>query len=296
MCSGSRGDLAEPLQDKKNEAYSRVIQLAKMFGLAKGLLVNSFFELEPGAFKALEEGHEWCKPDIYPIGPLIRSGSEDRRGDGFECLKWLDNHPVGSVLFVSFGSGGTLSQEQLNELAFGLEESSQRFLWVIKSPHGKSNASYFNAQSHLDPFGFLPKGFVDRVKDRGWVVSTWAPQVEILSHSSTEGFLTHCGWNSTLESVVKGVPMIAWPLFAEQKMNAVMMTDGLGVAYRVKFDKNGLVGREEISKSVRSLIEGEDGYKMRLKMGKLKDQAAVSLSQDGSSTRSLQSVLQKWVE
>nr|GFB34647.1 hydroquinone glucosyltransferase-like [Tanacetum cinerariifolium] len=137
---------------------------------------------------------------------------------------WLGKHPVSSVLFVSFGSGGTLSQEQINELAFGLEQSGQRFLWVIKSPHGTSNASYFNAQSHLDPFGFLPDGFLDRVKDRGFLVSSWAPQVEILGHGSTGGFLTHCGWNSISESVVNGVPMIAWPLFAEQRMNAVLLT------------------------------------------------------------------------
>ncbi|XP_071707404.1 hydroquinone glucosyltransferase-like [Rutidosis leptorrhynchoides] len=288
-------DMAEPFQDKKNEAYKNMVEVAKMFGLSKGLLVNSFYELEPGAFKALEEG-EWCKPDIYPVGPLIRSGLENRTGDGFECLKWLDNHPARSVLFVSFGSGGTLSQQQFNELAFGLEQSGQRFIWVIKSPHGNSNASYFSAQSNMDPFEFLPDGFLGRVKDRGLVVSLWAPQVEILSHGSTGGFLTHCGWNSILESIVNGVPMIAWPLFAEQKMNAVLLTDSLIVAYRVKVDEKGLVGRDEIDKSVRSLIKGEDGRKMRSKMSELKDFGTKALSQDGSSSRSLLSVAQKWVE
>ncbi|GJY44429.1 hydroquinone glucosyltransferase-like protein [Tanacetum coccineum] len=288
-------DLPEPLQDKKNEAYKHVLHLTKMFSLPKGLLVNSFFELEPGAFKALEEG-DWCKPDVYSVGPLIRSGSRNQADDGIECLKWLDKHPVASVLFVSFGSGGTLSQEQLIELAFGLEQSGQRFLWVIKSPHGTSNASYFNAQSHLDPFGFLPDGFLDRVKDQGLLVSSWAPQVEILGHGSTGGFLTHCGWNSIAESVVNGVPMIAWPLFAEQRMNAVLLTDGLDVAYRVKVDENGLVGRDEIGKCVGSLIAGENGRKMKLKVNQLKELAATAMSQDGSSTKSLLDVAQKWVE
>ncbi|PWA87820.1 UDP-glucuronosyl/UDP-glucosyltransferase [Artemisia annua] len=288
-------DMSEPLQDKKNEVYNHMIHSSKLFSLSKGILINSFFELEPGAFKALEEG-DWCKPDVYSVGPLIRSGSRNQTNDGIECLKWLDKHPVASVLFVSFGSGGTLSQEQINELAFGLEQSGQRFLWVIKSPHRKSNASYFNAQSHLNPFGFLPDGFLERVKDRGLLVSSWAPQVEILGHGSTGGFLTHCGWNSILESVVNGVPMIAWPLFAEQRMNAVLLTDGLGVAYRVKVDENGLVGRDEIDKCVKNLIAGEDGRKMRLKVSELKDLAALATSQDSSSTKSLLNVAQKWVE
>ncbi|GJV40277.1 hydroquinone glucosyltransferase-like protein [Tanacetum coccineum] len=295
-CVPFRGsEMSEPLQDKKSEIYKQILHLLNLFSLSKGVLVNSFYELEPSAFKALEEG-EWCKPEVYSVGPLIRPGSKNQTGDGIECLKWLDKQPVGSVLFVSFGSGGTLSQHQLNELAFGLEQSGQRFVWVVKSPHEKSNASYFNAQSHLDPFGFLPDGFLDRVKDQGLVVASWVPQIEILSHGSTGGFLTHCGWNSILESVVNGVPMIAWPLFAEQRMNAVLLTDGLGVAYRVKVDEKGLVGRDEIDKCVRNLIAGEDGRKMKLKVSELKDLAVMAMSQDGSSTKSLLSVAQKWAE
>ncbi|KAJ9555832.1 hypothetical protein OSB04_010446 [Centaurea solstitialis] len=280
-------DLPTPVHD-----YDPVARCT-MFNSAKGILVNSFVELEPGAFKALEEG-EWCKPDIFPVGPLIRTGSKQQTNDGFECLKWLDKHPVGSVLFVSFGSGGTLSQKQLVELAFGLEKSGQRFLWAVKSPSEKVNASYFSAKTDLDPFSFLPVGFLDRVRDHGLVVSSWVPQVEILAHSSTGGFLTHCGWNSILESIANGVPMIAWPLYAEQRMNAVNLTDGLGVAYRVKVGENGLVGSDEIDKRVRSLIEGEEGDKMRTKLAELKEGGAMALSQDGSSIRPILQVAKMW--
>ncbi|KAK1436144.1 hypothetical protein QVD17_01920 [Tagetes erecta] len=286
-------DMPEPIQDKKNETYTQMVEFAKTCNLLSGVLVNSFLELEPGPFKAMEEG-EWCKPKIYSVGPLIRSGSENQTGEGFECLKWLDKHPIGSVLFVSFGSGGTLSQNQLNELAFGLEQSGQRFVWVVKSPHGKSNASYLSAQSILDPLEFLPEGFMERVQDRGLLLSTWAPQVEILSHGSTGGFLTHCGWNSILESVVCGVPMIAWPLFAEQKMNTVFLADGLGVARRVKVGEDGVVGRDEVNNCIRSLMGGEDGHKMRLKIRQLRDLSSMALSRDGSSTKSLLDVAQKW--
>ncbi|KVH89994.1 hydroquinone glucosyltransferase-like [Cynara cardunculus var. scolymus] len=287
-----RTDAPESLIGKKNKAQKEKVEMFKMYNLPKGILVNSSVELEPGAFKAMEEG-EWCKPDVFPVGPLIRTGSEQQTHDGFECLKWLDKHPVGSVLFVSFGSGGTLSQKQLNELAFGLEQSGQRFLWVIKCPNEKANAGYFSAENHVDPFTILPDGFLDRVKDHGLVVSTWAPQVEILGHGSTGGFLTHCGWNSILESIVNGVVMIAWPLFADQKMNAVNLTDSLGVGCRVKVGENGLVARDEIEKCIRSLMEGEDGRKMRVKMEQLKEGVAMALSQDGSSTTSLLDMAKK---
>ncbi|KAL7212943.1 hypothetical protein ACSBR2_015607 [Camellia fascicularis] len=120
-----------------------------------------------------------------------------------------------------------------------------------------------------------------RFLGRGLVVPSWAPQIEVLSHHATGGFVTHCGWNSTLESIVHGVPLIAWPLFAEQKMNAVMLTEGLNVALRPKREETGLVGQEEIAKVVKSLMEGEEGKKVRQRTEGLKD-AAASLSHDDS--------------
>ncbi|KAH7550160.1 hypothetical protein ACOSQ2_024940 [Xanthoceras sorbifolium] len=288
-------DLADPFQDKKDQAYQWILYLAKHYPSAAGFMVNSFMDLEPGAFKALMEGESGVGIPVYPVGPLVQTGEVD--DDHFECLKWLDQQPSGSVLFVSFGSGGTLSREQLNELAFGLETSGQRFLWVARSPHERAaNATYFCVQSINYPFDFLPKGFLERTKSKGLglVMPSWAPQIQVLSHGSTGGFLTHCGWNSSLESIVHGVPLIAWPLYAEQKMNAVLLTDDLKVALRVKVNENGLVGREDIAKYARGLIEGEEGKLLRNNMSKLKDAAAIVLSQDGSSTKSLAKVAQIW--
>ncbi|CAK9163047.1 unnamed protein product [Ilex paraguariensis] len=241
-------DLADPFQDRKNGAYRLVLDMSKLYNLAEGIMVNSFLDLEPGAFKVLKE-EGWCKPPVYPVGPLIQMGSISV-GDGSDCLRWLDKQPIGSVLFVSFGSGGTLSHEQLNELALGLEMSGHRFLWVVRSPpHDKSaNASYFGARSINDPFDFLPSGFLERTKGVGLVVPSWAPQVQVLSHGSTGGFLSHCGWNSILESIVYGVPLIAWPLHAEQRTNAALLTDYLKVALRVKPNENGIVERGQIAK------------------------------------------------
>ncbi|KAI3859714.1 hypothetical protein MKX03_031228 [Papaver bracteatum] len=287
-------DLFDPVQDRKNEAYKWMLHHGERYKLAEGIMVNSFNELESGPIKALKAA-EWGNPPVYPVGPLIRTGDGDTVSDPSGCLKWLDDQPLGSVLFVSFGSGGTLSSEQLTELALGLEMSEQRFLWVARSPSDKvANATYFNPQSIKDPFDFLPKGFIERTKKLGLVVPSWAPQVQVLSHVSTGGFLTHCGWNSTLESVVHGVPLIAWPLFAEQKMNAVMLTEDLKVALRPKKNKQGIIGRDEISRVVKGLMEGEEGKKLRFKMRDLKDASARVLSENGSSSKALAEVANTW--
>ncbi|KAG5543572.1 hypothetical protein RHGRI_016346 [Rhododendron griersonianum] len=200
------------------------------------------------------------------------SGSRDDRSG---CLSWLDNQPPGYVLFISFGSGGTLSYDQLNELALGLEMSEQRFIWVVRSPSDTA-------------------GFVDRTKGYGLLVPSWAPQAQILSHRSTGGFLTHCGWNSALESVVHGVPLIVWPLYTEQKMNAVMLTEEVKVALRPKVGENGIIGRVEIAKVVKGLMEGEEGKQVQTRMRDLKEAAERVLSADRSSTRSLAELAQKW--
>lgn len=275
-------DLLDPIQDKKDEAYTWVLHHGKRYKLAKGIILNSFVDMEPGPIKALKELNS---PPVHPVGPLIRAGSTD---EGLDCLRWLDEQPLGSVLFVSFGSGGTLSLEQLKELAFGLELSEQRFLWVVKSPNEKeANGSFFTVKSSKEPFQFLPNGFLSRTKGVGLVLPSWAPQVQVLGHGSTGGFLSHCGWNSTLESVAHGVPMIAWPLFAEQKMNAVMLSEELKVALRPRARENGLIGREEIARVVKGLMEGEEGKRLRSRMRELKDAASRALSEDGLSSRAL---------
>ena len=121
------------------------------------------------------------------------------------CLEWLDRQPGRSVIFVSFGSAGSLPKEQMHELALGLELSGQRFLWVVRIPsdEGTLSDNYYNAESKKDPFAYLPEGFVDRITASGvgLVVPSWAPQTKVLAHAATGGFLTHCGWNSVRESI-----------------------------------------------------------------------------------------------
>ncbi|OIW02320.1 hypothetical protein TanjilG_11214 [Lupinus angustifolius] len=285
-------DLLDPVQDRSNDAYKWFLHHSGRFKLAHGIILNSFQELEPGAIKELQK-QEPGDPPVYPVGPLVNI--DHAQTGSHECLTWLDGKPRGSVLFVCFGSGGTLSNAQMDELAIGLEMSEQNFLWVVKSPNDKiANASYFTAHTRADPFDFLPKGFVERTKGRAFIVSSWAPQAQVLSHGSIGGFLTHCGWNSILESMVNGVPLVAWPLYAEQKMNAVLVSEDVKVALRPKVGENGLVGREEIASVVKRLMEGEDGKKLCYQMKELKDVAAKILSENGSSTKLISHLALKW--
>ncbi|KAL7176637.1 hypothetical protein ACSBR2_030057 [Camellia fascicularis] len=179
--------------------------------------------------------------------------------------------------------------------------SEQRFIWIVRSP-AKDGASgvHYNAQSinkDDDPFDFLPKGFMERTRKGGLglLVRSWAPQIQILSHGSTGGFLSNCGWNSILESLVNGVPLIAWPLFGEQEMHTEMLTKQFKIAFRPhKNEEDGLVGREEIVKLVRDLILGEGEKPLRQKARELKEAAATAMSAHGSSAKSLVQVIQIW--
>ncbi|KAK4267889.1 hypothetical protein QN277_024613 [Acacia crassicarpa] len=306
-------DLPDNLQDRSSLSYEHFLQRCQSYHLAEGILLNSFQEMEAGAIKAWQHGEEPSVngesrkryPSVHAIGPIIktRSSTETNQPEWDTCLRWLDKQPPNSVLFVSFGSGGRLSQAQINELALGLELSGQRILWVnVKSPVEKASASYLrdNKNEEEDPLHFLPLGFLERTKDRCFVMASWAPQVQILGHSSIGGFLSHCGWNSILESIVEGVPIIAWPLFAEQRTNAAMLDDGLKVAIRPRVsdnnsNNNGIVEKEEISRVIKCIMEGdEEGEEIRRRMKQLKDAAACALMKDGSSTKTLSNLALKW--
>ncbi|KAJ0668929.1 putative hydroquinone glucosyltransferase [Helianthus annuus] len=272
-------DLPDPLQDRSNDAYKRVLHNGKRYFMADGIVVNSFKGLESGAIEALQQS--W-------------SVQSNKGVNESSCLKWLDDQPFGSVLYICFGSGGSLSSEQFTELAMGLEMSEQRFIWVVRKPNDKvADATYLNSHGDEGTFDFLPKTFLERTKNRGLVVLNRAPQVQILSHSSTGRFLTHCGWNSILETIVLGVPMIAWPLYAEQKMNALMLTEGLKVAMRAKLNESGIVDRSEIVRVIKALSKGDEGKAIRVRIKELKEAALSTLRKDGCSTKTLDQLVSK---
>ncbi|MED6171375.1 hypothetical protein PIB30_040150 [Stylosanthes scabra] len=293
---------APVLYQRSSQAYKSFLGVCREYSLVDGVIVNTFTDLESDAIKAIEDqaktrNNNANSPFVYPIGPLIQTATTNQV-NRLECLTWLDNQPPKSVLYISFGSGGTVSQEQLNEIAFGLELSGNKFLWVLRAPNSFGGSAYLKEQKE-DPLHYLPSGFLDRTKGQGLVVTSWAPQVEILAHGSTGGFLTHCGWNSILESVVYGVPMIAWPLFAEQSMNAVLLKDVLKVALMPEKaeDEDGIIKREGIANVImRIMEENKEGLEIRKRIKEFSDAAAAAAISEngGSSAEAFLSVAEKF--
>ncbi|KAK1440635.1 hypothetical protein QVD17_06464 [Tagetes erecta] len=286
-------DVPDPMLDRDNRQYHEYVRMGINFStLSDGVLVNTWKDLDPTSLDALKHNEilrSVVKVPIYDIGPLAREVDEANL-EGNEVIKWLDKQPFESVLFVSFGSGGTLSGEQITELAHGLELSQQRFVWVIRPPTDVTkDGTFFTSGSGPDkPPDFLPEGFLDRTQKLGVIVPLWAPQVTILNHKSIGGFLTHCGFNSVHESIRGGVPMIAWPLYAEQRLNATLVSEELEVAIRpTVLPAEEVVGRKEISKMVRSLMEGEEGKVLKEKVKLLRESGNEALSMNGSSYKSM---------
>ncbi|CAA2974827.1 UDP-glycosyltransferase 88B1-like [Olea europaea subsp. europaea] len=186
--------------------------------------------------------------------------------------------------------------KQLKEIAIGLERSEQRFLWVVRSPPSEDKSKRFLPPPEPDLESLLPSGFLDRTKDRGFVVKSWAPQVEVLRHKFVGGFVTHCGWNSVLEALCAGVPMVAWPLYAEQKFNRVVLVEDLKLALRMNESEDGFVTAEEVESRVRELMDSKEGesVRKRTKEKEAEAEAKAAMSEGGTSIVALAKLVESW--
>ena len=285
--------MPEPTLDRDDPAYWDMLYFCSHLPKSNGIIANTFDDLEPKVLKAIADGV--CVPDsttppVYCIGPLIAGAEERANEDENECLSWLDGQPSRSVVFLCFGSRGSLSVAQVKEIADGLERSGQRFLWVVKKPpRDEKTKQAENFTEEFDLEGVLPEGFLERTKDRGKVVKTWAPQVGVLRKESVGGFVTHCGWNSVLEAVVAGVPMVAWPLYAEQHLNRNVLVNDMKMAIELEQrEDDGFVSGVELERRVRELMESEQGRELREKSWKMRELALAAMgSASGSSSRAL---------
>ncbi|XP_031504614.1 UDP-glycosyltransferase 88A1-like [Nymphaea colorata] len=273
-------------------SYEWFLKVSTQFARAQGIIINTFDALQPHTLRALADG--LCVPDgpgplVYAIGPLVIPPEKVLQPP--DCLRWLDSQPDHSVVFLCFGSLGLLSTIQLREIALALERSGQRFLWVVRNPTAESKQALVPSDPDLDVL--LPKGFLQRTSDKGMVVKAWAPQVRVLNHAAVGGFVTHCGWNSVVESISAGVPMAAWPLYAEQPTNSVLLVD-MGVAVSVKKDRDGLVGAAEVERCVRLLLDSEEGNRLRERVKAAKDAGVSALKEGGSSSVNLARLVDSW--
>ncbi|PQQ16067.1 UDP-glycosyltransferase 71A16-like [Prunus yedoensis var. nudiflora] len=266
----------------EKESAESSLNNARRFRETKGILVNTFWELESHALHSISHGKN---PPVYHVGPLLNLKSSDD-DKGWDILSWLDDHQPLSVVFLCFGSMGSFGEAQLKEIACALEHTGLRFLWSLRQPPLKGKMAM--PSDYADLSGVLPEGFLDRTAKIGKVIG-WAPQVDILAHSSIGGFVSHCGWNSTLESMWYGVPVATWPMYAEQQTNAFQLIKELGLAVEIKMDyrkdSEMVVSAQDIERGIRQVMEHDSVIRKRVK--EMSEKGKKSLMNGGSSYSSL---------
>ncbi|CAL0330772.1 unnamed protein product [Lupinus luteus] len=254
----------------------------------KWVLGTSFYEIEDEIVKSMDS----LKP-IYPIGPSVspfllgEKKTNEFRADLWDsedsCIEWLDNKPPSSVIYISFGSITVFSQKQMNNLATALKNSNKSFLWVIR-PHAYNNS---NASE-------LPLQFLEETKGRGLVVQ-WSHQDKVLMHPSVACFISHCGWNSTMEAMVTGVPVICYPEWTDQRTNAMLIENVFKNGVNLKCDEDRVASTEEIERCIREVMEGPSALKIKKRAIEIKKSAKKSLQEGGTSNQNLDKFVNEFI-
>ncbi|RVW61400.1 Gallate 1-beta-glucosyltransferase [Vitis vinifera] len=196
-----------------------------------------------------------------------------------DCIEWLDSKPPSSVVYISFGSVVYLKQDQVDEIAYGLLNSGVQFLWVMKPPHKDAGLELL----------VLPEGFLEKAGDKGKMVQ-WSPQEQVLAHPSVACFVTHCGWNSSMEALSSGMPVVAFPQWGDQVTDAKYLVDVFKVGVRMCRGEaeNKLITRDEVEKCLIEATTGEKAAELKQNAMKWKKAAEEAVAEGGSSDRNLQ--------
>ncbi|KAJ9540884.1 hypothetical protein OSB04_027390 [Centaurea solstitialis] len=240
----------------KDSWSKRFGRYTRKYREAKGIIVNTFRELEPHAILSYDDK----TPPVYTVGPMLKPEKPSRNN---ELLQWLDGQPKSSVLVLCFGSRGWFERDQVKQIAIAIEKNYNEV---------------------------LPDGFLDHTAGRGKVVG-WLPQMAVLAHLAVGGFVSHCGWNSVLESLWYGVPIATWPIYNEQQLNAHYFVNELGLAIEISLDYNQLnknqrlVSAEEIEKGIRQVMDSSS--EVRAKVEEMKAKSRMAVEEGGSSFESL---------
>ncbi|CAD6218510.1 unnamed protein product [Miscanthus lutarioriparius] len=265
--------------------FQLVIRQFQGLEQADDVLVNSFYELEPEEAEYMASA--WRAKTIGPTVPASYIGDDRLPTDtkyglhlyeltAAPCIAWLDTHPPRSVVYASFGSLSDLDPLEMREIAHGLLDAGRPFLWVVRA-----------SETHK-----LPAGFAEQ--QRGLVVS-WCPQLEVLAHRAVGCFLTHCGWNSTVEALVAGVPMVAVPQWTDQPMNAWYVEAVWRVGVRARAAApDGLVRRGEVVRGIEEVMDGERSAEYRSNADVWMEKARAASREGGSSDRNIAEFVAKY--
>ncbi|KAJ3680507.1 hypothetical protein LUZ60_016785 [Juncus effusus] len=247
-----------------------------------GMLMNSSRLIEGEFIDLLMQQPDFVGKKLFFVGPLnplnptvVAETTETKHG----CLKWLDKQPVNSVLYISFGTCSTLSKYQIEQLAIGLLNSDQRFIWVLREADRGDIFAYLD---ETDLQNKLPLRFMEKINGKGFIIKGWAPQLEILSHKSVAAFMSHCGWNSCMESISMGVPILSWPMHSDQPWNAVFVSDYLNVGLLVRDweRRKEIVKAGEIEEKIRKMMDCKEGEEIRRRAKELGENV-----RDGGSSK-----------
>ncbi|VVB03292.1 unnamed protein product [Arabis nemorensis] len=265
--------------------FEMVLQQFTNFDKADCVLMNTFQELDPHEKELFSK--VWPVLTIGPTVPSMYLDQQIKSDTDYDlnlfdskeaslCATWLNTRPQGSVVYVAFGSMAQLSSVQMEEIASAISNFS--FLWVVRASEETK----------------LPSGFLETVDKDKSLVLKWSPQLQVLSNKAIGCFMTHCGWNSTMEALTLGVPMVAMPQWTDQPMNAKYIQDVWKVGVRVKTEKeSGIAKREEIEFSIKEVMEGEESKEMKKNAKKWRDLAVMSLSEGGSTDISIDEFVSK---
>ncbi|XP_061365970.1 UDP-glycosyltransferase 83A1-like [Gastrolobium bilobum] len=243
--------------------FPHIVQEMQTMKLGEWWLCNTTCDLEPGALA--------ISPRFMPIGPLMESDNNIKSSfweEDTTCLEWLNQHPPQSVIYVSFGSLAVVDPNQFKELALGLDLLNKPFLWVVR-PDNDNNVN----NVYPDEFN----------GSKGKIVG-WSPQKKILNHPAIACFITHCGWNSTIEGVCGGIPLLCWPFFSDQFVNKSYICNVWKVGLGLDKDENGLISKEEIGKKVELLLGDEE---INARSLKLKEMIINNMVKGGQSSTNI---------
>ncbi|XAR66669.1 hypothetical protein NMG60_11012975 [Bertholletia excelsa] len=266
------GDLPEGVVFGDLEAPFVVMlyKMGKALPKATSVLINSFEELDPKLHEDLKAKFKSFL-NIGPFNLTSPSPTTFNNKDEHGCLSWLDKQKSASVAYIGFGTVATPAPGELEELAGALEASGTPFLWSLKD----------SSRVHL------PERFLERTNKQGKVVP-WAPQVQVLSHASVGVFITHCGWNSVMESIAAGVPMVVRPFFGDQPLNTWMVEKVWRIGVRIE---GGVFTKGGVMRALQLVLSQEQGKELKMQIGRYKELALKAAGPDGSSTRNLNTLL-----